>query len=205
MITAMMADENARYREFLNDHDLSFWDWDPTCQTQTYRPLPDCQQHQVAAKTGTTEGFNDNLTLGYTPDAVVGVWAGNADGKDPMANNVVGITGAAPIWHAIIERISGKPCSDADGVVCGPLNVNSLGLSNQGVFTNPGGLETKCVSPVDGLMATNSSNCDLILPGQEPLQQGIYATAPTDNKGGNNNGGNNNGGNNNGGGRRRHG
>src|SRR6185436_18238656 len=34
---------------------------------------------QVAAKTGTTNDFRDNWTLGYTPDLATGVWVGNAD------------------------------------------------------------------------------------------------------------------------------
>jgi membrane peptidoglycan carboxypeptidase len=51
----------------------------------------------VAAKTGTTNGFTDNWTVGYTPDLVTGVWVGNAD-NTPMVGTT-GITGAAPIWH----------------------------------------------------------------------------------------------------------
>ncbi|MBV9280311.1 MAG: transglycosylase domain-containing protein [Chloroflexi bacterium] len=51
----------------------------------------------AAAKTGTTENFTDNWTVGYTPDIVTGVWVGNAD-NTPMVNST-GITGAAPIWH----------------------------------------------------------------------------------------------------------
>jgi penicillin-binding protein 1C len=50
----------------------------------------------VAAKTGTTNDFRDNWTLGYTPDLVTGVWIGNAD-YTPMVNTT-GLTGAAPIW-----------------------------------------------------------------------------------------------------------
>lgn len=50
----------------------------------------------AAAKTGTTNDFRDNWTLGYTPDLVVGVWVGNAD-YTPM-QGVSGISGAAPIW-----------------------------------------------------------------------------------------------------------
>jgi penicillin-binding protein 1C len=56
----------------------------------------------AAAKTGTTDDFRDNWTLGYTPDMVIGVWAGNAD-NTPM-NGTTGLTGAAPIWHAFLER-----------------------------------------------------------------------------------------------------
>lgn len=50
----------------------------------------------AAAKTGTTNDFHDNWTLGYTPDLAVGVWIGNAD-YTPMVNTT-GLTGAAPIW-----------------------------------------------------------------------------------------------------------
>ena len=51
---------------------------------------------QVAAKTGTTNDFRDNWTMGYTPDLVTGVWVGNAD-YTPMVNTT-GLSGAAPIW-----------------------------------------------------------------------------------------------------------
>lgn len=50
----------------------------------------------AAAKTGTTNEFRDNWTMGYNPDLVVGVWVGNAD-NSPMINTT-GLTGAAPIW-----------------------------------------------------------------------------------------------------------
>jgi 1A family penicillin-binding protein len=56
----------------------------------------------AAAKTGTTNDFRDNWTVGYTPDIVAGVWVGNAD-RTPM-NDVSGLTGAGPIWHDFMER-----------------------------------------------------------------------------------------------------
>ncbi len=55
----------------------------------------------VAAKTGTTNDFRDNWTLGYTPDLVTGVWVGNAD-YTPMVNTT-GLSGAAPIWSQFME------------------------------------------------------------------------------------------------------
>ena len=57
----------------------------------------------AAAKTGTTTDWRDNWTVGYTPDLVVGVWAGNAD-NSPM-NHVSGVTGAAPVWHDVMEEL----------------------------------------------------------------------------------------------------
>ncbi len=56
---------------------------------------------QVAAKTGTSQYFTDNWTLGYTPDLTVGVWVGNAD-YTPMVNTT-GLTGAAPIWSQFMQ------------------------------------------------------------------------------------------------------
>jgi 1A family penicillin-binding protein len=62
----------------------------------------------AAVKTGTTTDWRDNWTVGYTPDLVVGVWAGNAD-NTPM-EQVSGVTGAAPIWHDVMESLhKGRP------------------------------------------------------------------------------------------------
>lgn len=57
--------------------------------------------HPAAAKTGTTNSFTDNWTLGYTPQIVTGVWAGNPD-NTPMVD-VTGVAGAAPVWHDFME------------------------------------------------------------------------------------------------------
>lgn len=62
----------------------------------------------AAVKTGTTNDFHDNWTVGYTPDAVVGVWVGNAN-NTPMFN-VTGVSGAGPIWHMFMRSVlSGTP------------------------------------------------------------------------------------------------
>ncbi len=55
----------------------------------------------VAVKTGTTNDFRDNWTIGYTPDLVIGVWVGNAD-YTPMIDSS-GLTGAAPIWSRVMQ------------------------------------------------------------------------------------------------------
>jgi membrane carboxypeptidase/penicillin-binding protein PbpC len=57
----------------------------------------------AAVKTGTTTDWRDNWTIGYTPDLVVGVWAGNAD-NSPM-RDVSGVAGAAPLWHDFMEEV----------------------------------------------------------------------------------------------------
>jgi len=58
--------------------------------------------YQVAAKTGTTENFNDGWTIGYTPFITIGVWVGNND-NSPTRDEGVGI--AAPIWNKIMTKI----------------------------------------------------------------------------------------------------
>ena len=77
---------------------------------------------EVAAKTGTTNDFRDNWTMGYTPDLAVGVWVGNAD-YTPM-QNTTGLSGAAPIWsefmqYAIDKLTEGNPTpfSRPDGII----------------------------------------------------------------------------------------
>lgn len=61
----------------------------------------------AAVKTGTTNDFRDNATIGFTPYLTVGVWTGNKDNR-PM-RNVLGITGAAPIWQAAMEAAFADP------------------------------------------------------------------------------------------------
>jgi membrane carboxypeptidase/penicillin-binding protein PbpC len=57
-----------------------------------------------AAKTGTTNDYRDNWTIGYTPQLVTGVWVGNTD-NSPM-DEMPAIVGAAPIWKAVMEYAS---------------------------------------------------------------------------------------------------
>ncbi len=81
---------------------------------------------QVAAKTGTTNDFRDNWTLGFTPDLAVGVWVGNAD-YTPMVNTT-GLTGAAPIWSQFFQQAIAmlpnapspfiRPAGVVDRIVC---------------------------------------------------------------------------------------
>lgn len=61
----------------------------------------------TAVKTGTTDDWRDNLTVGYTPYVAVGVWMGNSDGK-PM-KNIFGFRSTGPIWHDIMEAIWAAP------------------------------------------------------------------------------------------------
>jgi membrane peptidoglycan carboxypeptidase len=85
LTSSILSDKSARYHEF-----------GPGNPLELDRP--------AAAKTGTTDSFRDNWTLGYTPYLTTGVWAGNNDNSEMY--NVIGITGAGPIWHDIMEYAS---------------------------------------------------------------------------------------------------
>lgn len=56
---------------------------------------------KVAWKTGTSFGFRDAWAVGITPDYVVGVWAGNADGEG--VPQLMGGTVAGPVMFRIFN------------------------------------------------------------------------------------------------------
>jgi 1A family penicillin-binding protein len=84
LITDMLADDYARVPAFGEGSALDL-------------PFP------AAVKTGTTTDWRDNWTVGYSTDYVAGVWVGNAD-SEPM-QQVSGVSGAAPIWNAVMRGI----------------------------------------------------------------------------------------------------
>jgi penicillin-binding protein 1C len=81
---------------------------------------------KAGVKTGTTTGFRDNWTIGFTPGLVTGVWVGNADGS-PM-QDVSGVDGAGPIWRDVmIAAVAGRdpgwlerPPGIVESTVCDP-------------------------------------------------------------------------------------
>src|SRR5579875_2249327 len=82
LMSSILSDKAARYHEFFPGNPLEM-------------------DFPAAAKTGTTDSFRDNWTMGYTPYLTVGVWVGNSDNS--AMNNVIGITGAGPIWHDVMQ------------------------------------------------------------------------------------------------------
>ncbi len=56
----------------------------------------------VAVKTGTTNDSRDAWTVGYSPNIVVGVWAGNND-NTPMVKKVAGQI-VAPMWNKFMRQ-----------------------------------------------------------------------------------------------------
>ncbi|NWG40121.1 MAG: penicillin-binding protein 1C [Hydrogenophilaceae bacterium] len=64
-----------------------------------------------AVKTGTSKDMRDNWCVGYSDRYTVGVWIGNASGE-PM-HDVSGVTGAAPVWQAIMNHLHAKQAGRA--------------------------------------------------------------------------------------------
>ncbi|MGZ5244086.1 MAG: penicillin-binding protein 1C [Bacteroidia bacterium] len=58
---------------------------------------------RIAWKTGTSFGFRDGWAIGLTPQYVVAVWVGNADGEGRP--NLTGISTAAPILFDIFKQL----------------------------------------------------------------------------------------------------
>lgn len=137
MMTSVLSDNTSRLPEFFDCNVLQLY----------ANSQQDCWQgnrgavRPAAAKTGTTQNFADNWTVGYTTDYVMGVWAGNDD-NSPMIN-VTGVQGAAPIWHdSMLLAEQGHPIRN---------------------FVNPGGLQQATVTYPDGVKTT-----DWFLPGTVP-------------------------------------
>jgi membrane peptidoglycan carboxypeptidase len=106
----------------------------------------------AAVKTGTTNDYRDNWTMGFTTDFTVGVWVGNTDNR-PMSRGVTGLTGAAPIWRDVMEYLhQGREIRD---------------------FPRPEGLIEKPVCQIDGLVPNGvcPTVVELFMPGTEPRQQ----------------------------------
>jgi penicillin-binding protein 1C len=85
VITDMLADRRARRVAFGED---------------TVFDLP----FALAAKTGTSKGYRDNVAAGFSSSVTVAVWVGNFDGS-PM-KGVSGISGAGPIFRELLQAAS---------------------------------------------------------------------------------------------------
>jgi membrane peptidoglycan carboxypeptidase len=129
MMTNVLSDNTARIPEFFDCNVLQLYS---KSQASCYNGNRGVVR-PAAAKTGTTQNFRDNWTVGYTTDYVMGVWAGNDD-NSPMYQ-VTGVQGAAPIWHdSMLAAEKGHPIRD---------------------FTNPGGLQQATVTYPDGVKTTD--------------------------------------------------
>jgi penicillin-binding protein 1C len=77
---------------------------------------------KVAAKTGTSQAYRDNWTVGFTREVTVGVWVGNFDREELRSSS--GVTGAAPIFHDVLlaaqRRVMGRWPGPGDPPLAAP-------------------------------------------------------------------------------------
>ena len=121
-ITDILSDAEAREYAFGSGGPLDF-------------PFP------VAVKTGTSQAYHDNWTVGYTRDVTVGVWVGNFN-RQPLRGSS-GVTGAAPIFNAVMlaamKYTRGElPIGDMTPVAAATSNVESIEIcATSGLLPNP--------------------------------------------------------------------
>jgi penicillin-binding protein 1C len=105
-ITDVLADDEARAFVFGRGGHLEF-------------PFP------VAVKTGTSQAYHDNWTVGSSRHVTVGVWVGNFD-RSPLVGSS-GVTGAGPLFHAVMlaaeAQVAGSLHESADTVVDVPVGL----------------------------------------------------------------------------------
>jgi penicillin-binding protein 1C len=105
-ITDILSDPEARAFTFGRGNHLEF-------------PFP------VAAKTGTSQAYHDNWTIGYTRDVTVGVWVGNFD-RTPLRLSS-GVTGAGPIFHAVMLAANrGRESLGAHEILAPPPGIEEV-------------------------------------------------------------------------------
>lgn len=84
IVADILADNNARALTFGLDNVLAVNSW-------------------AAVKTGTSKDMRDNWCIGFSQRYTVGVWVGNYSGASMW--DVSGVTGAAPIWHEVMNYL----------------------------------------------------------------------------------------------------
>lgn len=131
----------------------------------------------AAVKTGTTNDFRDDWTIGYTPGVVVGVWLGNADGR-PM-HDWSGVRAAAPLWNTIMQTIYATP-----------EMVQSLWVDGRpplDAFIQPQGIESRlvCLPQGTGGGACSATRTDWFIVGKPAHGNGRvqYFINPEENAG----------------------
>jgi penicillin-binding protein 1C len=110
-------------------------------------------------KTGTSKGYRDNWTLGFSRNYVVGVWVGNLDGG--VMRKVSGVTGAAPVFREVMSV----------------LEKRSRGFSNSVAPHVPSGIERATICPQSGMLASAicpNSIQDYFLAHRKPTKPCLF-------------------------------
>lgn len=137
LVTSILSDNNARSPIF-----------------GSHSPLV-ISGKDVAAKTGTTQDNRDAWTIGYSPNLVAGIWAGNDDNTS-MTEKGAGLLAAGPMWHDfMVEALKNFP--DEKFKEPDPIAVEKPILNNQYIFT-----AAVKVNKENGKIASDTTPQDLI-------------------------------------------
>jgi penicillin-binding protein 1A len=115
----------------------------------------------VAAKTGTTDQFEDAWFVGFTPELVTGVWVG-FDEERTLGENETGSQAASPIWvNFMAKALRGRPVKD---------------------FPTPEGIELMKIDSRTGLIsAKRDAVLECFREGSGPMQKvSSHPTATSD-------------------------
>ncbi len=113
----------------------------------------------VASKTGTSQAYHDNWTIGFTRDVTVGVWVGNFDRT--TLRNSSGLTGAAPIFRAVMLaaleiRNGNLPTEGTDATL-----ETTVGLRNIRICSLTGLTATdRCPATASEALVEEPASCD---------------------------------------------
>lgn len=77
---------------------------DNSVRINSLKPIAESIGRKVTIKTGTTNDYRDVWAIGYTPNIVVGAWAGNND-NSPMSQNIAGLI-ISPLWGAFTSQVA---------------------------------------------------------------------------------------------------
>ena len=100
----------------------------------------------VAVKTGTTNDYKDAWVMGYTPNIVVGTWAGNNDNTS-MQKKVAGFI-LAPLWHEFMEyAISKRPVESFERV---EVDISALPPTLRGIWQGGSSVRTDDTEQITG-------------------------------------------------------
>jgi penicillin-binding protein 1C len=151
-IADILSDDEARAYTFGRGGSLSF-------------PFP------VAVKTGTSQSYHDNWTVGFTREVTVGVWVGNFD-RSPLRNSS-GVTGAAPIFHEVLLAAEASVLGRLPGPKDPPLAQATPGLVKTQICALSGmRAGSACPRRVSEWLAPSAAAalCTWHVPGEESVR-----------------------------------
>jgi penicillin-binding protein 1C len=80
---------------------------------------PLATRFRSSVKTGTSKDMRDNWCIGFSRRFTVGVWVGNFSGEAMW--DISGLTGAAPVWLEIMNRLHSEGAAGEDNPPAGLL------------------------------------------------------------------------------------